>query len=72
MFFLLKNQTIMTVITCMFFFNAAIAFMLFFSGGSTFTIRGEGFNNVGNITVEKVVSQSSTQRNVKKPLSIYI
>ncbi|CAG2246637.1 PLXNB [Mytilus edulis] len=24
------------------------------SGGSTFTIRGEGFNNVGNITVEKV------------------
>ncbi|CAC5377409.1 PLXND [Mytilus coruscus] len=24
------------------------------SGGSTFTIRGEGFNNVGDITVEKV------------------
>lgn len=29
--------------------------ILFFSGGALFTIRGEGFNNVGAITVERVV-----------------
>lgn len=29
--------------------------MLFFSGGATFTIRGEGFYNVEKITVERVV-----------------
>lgn len=31
-------------------------FVLLFSGGATFTIQGEGFNNVGQITVERVVS----------------
>lgn len=31
-------------------------FVLLFSGGATFTIQGEGFNNVGQIAVERVVS----------------
>lgn len=52
----------MTVITCI-FLSCCNCFYAFFSGGSTFTIRGEGFNNVGNITVEKVVSRISTRGN---------
>lgn len=31
---------------------------LLFSGGATFTINGEGFSHVGEITVERVVSLS--------------
>lgn len=33
-----------------------ILLIKFFSGGVTFTIRGDGFNNVGSTTVERVVS----------------
>ena len=32
-------------------------FSVIFSGGATFTIRGQGFNNVGEITVDRVVSK---------------
>lgn len=52
----------MTVMTCI-LFSCCDCFDVIFSGGSTITIRGEGFNNVGNITVEKVVSKRYTRRN---------
>lgn len=60
----------MTVMNCI-FFSCCDCFDVFFSGGSTFTIRGEGFNNVGNITVEKVVSKRYTRRNEDNKHYIY-
>ncbi len=44
--------------TCISSFIVSIFLFLFiFSGGATFTIRGQGFNNVGEITVDRVVSK---------------